>query len=166
MGEDELAKLGPPFLGLHAAEWTSKNSFEIRDDARRFENWEFNYADVSGLKTAIEYADEIGIEKIWDRIIYLADYLRTELDKLSGVTVRDIGKTMGGIVTFSVDSMQPATVREKLWEHNINVHTASRSSTLIDMEERNLEEVVRASVHYFNTEDEIEKFVEVLKLLI
>lgn len=163
--KDTLPKLTPPFLDLHAAEWTSQNSFKMRDDARRFENWEFNYADVSGLKTAVEYADRIGIENIWNRITYLADYFRTELDKIPYITVQDIGKTKCGIVTFSVDSMSPSTVREKLWEHDINVHTATKSSTLLDMQKRNLEEVVRASLHYFNTEDEIEKFAELLKSL-
>lgn len=162
VNSEKLSRLMPPFLDLHSAEWTAKDQYNIRDDARRFENWEFNYAGVLGLKTAVEYADELGIENIWNRVTFLADQLRGRLEKIAHVTVLDIGKIKGGIVTFSVDSVPAKTVQEKLSEQNINVSISSRSSTLLDMRNRQLDELVRASVHYFNTEQEIKKLTEVL----
>lgn len=158
-----LSKLEPPFLDLHSAEWINDNEYEIREDARRFENWETNYSNVRGLKKAVEYADEIGIEKIWERITYLAEELRDELSKISSVTVQDIGQTKSGIVALTADSVEPGTIQTELARRDINVNTSSKSSTLLDMQERNLEKVVRASLHYYNTEEEISRFVKEIK---
>ena len=41
----------------------------------------------------------------------------------------------------------------------VNIWTSSQSSSLIDMQRRGLDEVVRASVHYYNTEAEIDRFL-------
>ena len=158
-----LPRLSPPFLDLHAAKWVSENEYRVRDDARKFENWEFNYAGILGLKKAVEYADQLGIENIWNRIVKLANTLRAQLSKLPEVAVRDIGQTQCGIVTFTHESVPPGSIKQKLAGKNINVNTSSKSSTLLDMQNRNLGQVVRASVHYYNTEEEIEKLVGVLE---
>lgn len=166
VNSDVLPDLIPPFLDLHSAEWTTKNQFKIRDDARRFENWEANYAGILGLKKAVDYALNLGIKNIWKHITKLAEELRWRLAELPEVKVRDIGKTKGGIVTFTVASISPGEVKEELSKRNINANTSPRSSTLLDMQERELDEVVRASVHYYNTEEEIEKMTDVLKSII
>lgn len=163
INKDKLHQLTPPFLDLHSAEWISKDQYKMRDDARRFENWEASYANIMGLKTAIEYADSLGIENIWNRLTSLAEELRWQLAGLPDVSVHDIGETKCGIVTFTVDSETPASIQNQLAAKNINVSTSSKSSTLLDMQKRYLEELVRASVHYYNTEEEIRKLVEVLK---
>ncbi len=158
-----LYELTPPFLDLHSAEWVARDRYRMRDDARRFENWESNYAGIMGLNTAIEYALSLGMDAVWQRIVHLAATLRERLDKVSTVNVRDIGEVLGGIVTFTVDGTSAEMVRKKLEETGINVSVTTKSSTLIDMEERNLESLVRASVHYYNTEEEIKKLVFILK---
>jgi selenocysteine lyase/cysteine desulfurase len=50
-----------------------------------------------------------------------------------------------------------------LQANGIAVRITERSATRIDMEKRGLEELVRASVHYYNTEREIERFCEVVR---
>ena len=160
---DKIKRLLPPFIDLHAAEWTSEDKYEVRDDARRFENWEMNYAGIMGLKKAVEYANDIGIQRIWKYVTKLAEKLRWEMAKLPGITIHDIGQIKGGIVTFTVDSVPAQEVKAYLSKKGINVSTSSRSSTLLDMKQRDLPTLVRASLHYYNTEAEIHQFIDALK---
>lgn len=148
---------------MHAAEWITEDEYKTRDDVRQFENWEANYAAVLGLKKAVEYATELGIENIWNRIAKLANKLRAKLADIPEITVRDIGEIKCGIVTFTHTSISPDIIQRRLSKQHINVNTSSKSSTLLDMQSRNLEQVVRASVHYYNTEDEIEALGSVLE---
>jgi selenocysteine lyase/cysteine desulfurase len=67
-----------------------------------------------------------------------------------------------GIVTFTVAGRDARSIKETLAGQAINVTTSTISSTRFDMEARGLAEVVRASVHYFNDEVEIERFCDVV----
>jgi len=161
-----LERLESPLLDLHAAEWTAQDRFTIRPDARRFENWETNYAGKIGLGVAIDYATSWGLDNIWRRIKALAYQLRTQLSPLPGVIIRDRGVTQCGIVTFSVEGMDPDEIQHELSKYTINVSVTRRSSTLLDMEARGLETLVRASVHYYNSEEEIERFCRTLERIL
>jgi len=153
-------RLQPPFLDLHAAKWVAPDHYEVRPDARRFENWETNFAGKVGLATAIDYARDWGMAAIWDRVRSLASGLRAELEEIPGVTVRDIGAEQCGIVTFTVDGIEARQVKQALAERSMNVVTSTVASTRFDMEARGLNEVVRASVHYYNDEAEIARFCQ------
>ncbi len=153
-------RLEPPFLDLHAATWVAPDGYEIRPDARRFENWETNFAGKVGLGVAIDYALGWGLGTIWERVQTLATALRSGLRAIPGVTVRDIGAEQCGIVTFTVDGMGAREIQEALAARSMNVSISTVSSTRFDMEARSLDEVVRASVHYYNDEAEIERFCE------
>jgi selenocysteine lyase/cysteine desulfurase len=161
-----LERLEPPLLDLHAATWITKDSYEIRPDARRFENWETNYAGKIGLGIAIDYALQWDINITWRRIKNLAYLLRSQLSPLPGVIVHDRGVTQCGIVTFSVEDKTPEEIKQALSQHTINVSITSRDTTLLDMQARGLDTLVRASVHYFNTEEEIERFCQVVASLL
>jgi len=163
----ELAQqLEPPFLDLQAATWTSLDDYEIRPDTRRFENWEANIAGKIGMGVAAEYAMEIGIEAGWARVQQLADGLRQRIDAIPGCAVHDLGATRCGIVSFAVDGYDPEDVMQRLAEHRINVRTSTVFSTRFDMTARGIDHLVRASVHYYNTEDELDQTAEVLASIV
>jgi cysteine desulfurase/selenocysteine lyase len=157
-----IEQLEPPFLDLHAAKWVTKDSYEIRADARRFENWETNYAGKIGLGVAIDYALAWGLESIWARVSYLARRLRTRLSHVPHVQLRDLGAQKCGIVTFTMDGRDPQEIRRRLAEQKINVSVSVAEYSRLDMDNRGLASVVRASVHYYNDEAEIEQFCDAL----
>ena len=157
-----LDRLEPPFLDLHAAQWVARERFDIRPDARRFENWEAYYAGKIGLGVAIDYALQWGIETIWARISRLADDLRQQLSTIPGVTVTDQGVERCGIVSFFMAGKEAEEVQRLLANVRINVSVSRLPSTRLDMEARGLPDLVRASVHYYNTGEEIERFCATL----
>ena len=153
-------------LDLHAAKWTGRDTYEVRPDARRFENWETYYAGKIGLGVAVRYALGFGIEAIEHRVQRLADQLRHGLSEMVGVTVRDLGKVKCGIVSFTVDGLEAKEIQAPLRSNGINVSVSIQEYARLDLEVRNLPSVVRASVQYFNTEAEVARFCEVLAGLI
>jgi selenocysteine lyase/cysteine desulfurase len=155
-----LEHLEPPFLDLHAAEWVSPSHYKIRPDARRFENWETNYAGKIGLGVAVDYAHSLGLDTIWRRVKMLAYQLRSQLTTLPDVIVRDRGTTQCGIVTFTIEGHDPEDIQRELATSHINVSVSVRSGALLDMDDRKLTSVVRASVHYYNSEEEVERFCQ------
>ena len=157
--EPLIETLDPPLLDLHAATLTGPESYEVRNDARRFENWESFVAGRLGLAAAVDYALDLGMDAIRNRIYALAQRLRTGLDALSGVTVRDLGAEKCGIVSFTVDGHAPADIKETLAAQRFNVSASRRSSTLLDMADRQIDALVRASVHYYNTEEEVDRLI-------
>lgn len=157
-----IDRLDPPFIDLHAATWTDARAYELRPDARRFENWESYVAGRIGLRAAVRYALGLGLEPIRARVTMLADRLRAGLAELPGVTVQDLGRVRSGIVTFTKEGEQPRDIQARLRAANIGVSVSSKSSAQLDFGRRGLGQVVRASVHYFNTVDEIGRFSEVL----
>jgi cysteine desulfurase/selenocysteine lyase len=158
-----VERLEPPFLDLHAARWVARERFEIRPDARRFESWECNVAAKIGLGIAIDYALRWGLDTTWARISALAQDLRARLEALPGVTLHDLGRERCGIVSFSVEGQEPEAVRRALAERRINVSVSTQNSTRLDMEARGLRELVRASVHYYNSAEEVERFCSTLE---
>ena len=159
---DFLDKLEPPFLDLHAATWTAPGSYEIRGDARRFENWETNYAAKIGLGVAVEYALSWGLDAIGTRVAELAETLRARLRDIDGVTVHDQGLRRGGIVTFTVDGVPSREVQQQLAAKSINTSVSAIGSARFDLPRRGLPDLVRASVHYYNNDTELDRLIGAL----
>jgi selenocysteine lyase/cysteine desulfurase len=160
-----IEKLEPPFLDLHAATWSATNRYDIRKDARRFENWESYVAGRIGLGVAVDYALALGLDAIEARVTSLADGLRRRLADLPGATLLDLGEKRCGIVSFSLEGQEPEAVKSALAAQGINISTSTITSTRLEMESRGLEAFCRAGVHYYNTEEELDRLVDALRAL-
>ncbi|MCK5366616.1 MAG: aminotransferase class V-fold PLP-dependent enzyme [Gammaproteobacteria bacterium] len=157
-----IAALEPPFLDMRAATWVSPGEYRLMDDARRFENWECNVAAKIAMGTAVDYALEWGLDAIEARVAGIAAALREGLASLPDVRLRDLGTRQCGIVSFTVADMAPAVVVQGLVERGINLSVSRATSTQLDMRGRGLDALVRAGVHYYNTDEEVGRFVAAL----
>lgn len=161
--ESRIAQTEPPLLDLHAAELTSATDYVIRPDARRFENWESYIAGRLGMGAAVDYALDLGLEQIWERVQRQGALLRTKLGEIDGVRIHDTGEIRGGIVTFSRDGIASEDLRMALSAEKVNTSLSNIYSTYLDQAQEDLGTYIRASVHYITTDDEIEKLVEIVK---
>jgi len=157
-----LDQLEPPFLDLHAATWTAPDRYEIRPDARRFETWETNYAAKVGLGVAVDYALSWGLDAIETRVTALADRLRELLTSVDGVHVHDQGNRRCGIVTFTIDGVPSQAVQRQLAANGVKVSVSLVDYAQLDLPSRHLPDVVRASVHYYNVPEELDRLVSAL----
>ena len=159
------AAVEPVMLDMHGADWISRDSYQARGDARRFETFEYDVAGRIGLGVACDYALALGLEAIEARVTALASHLRARLLNIPGVELHDRGERLCGIVTFSLAGWGCDDIRERLGAQGINTWVSAMSSSRLDLEPRGLEKLVRASVHYYNSGQEVERFVATLARL-
>lgn len=154
-----LQQLEPPMIDHFAAPWVSRDEYQLRDDARRFETWENNYVARLGLDAAVDYALAIGLGPIEQRCRLLAGHLRSGLASIRGITIRDLGRAPGAIVSFTMEGHEADAIVSSAAAAGITIGASDPASTRIDAEIRSLPPVVRASPHYYNTEAEIDRLI-------
>ncbi|WP_150251636.1 aminotransferase class V-fold PLP-dependent enzyme [Nocardiopsis deserti] len=156
------ADLGePPVVDVTSAHWEGQG-YRVRADARRFESFERNVAGQIGLGVAVDYALAVGMESVRERVGALAEQARDRLGRLAGVRVLDRGLVRSGIVTFAVEGVAAEGVRAALGEAGVRV-SVSRLWNQVWEDGVGVDEAVRASVHYFNTEAEVEALAGAVK---
>lgn len=153
---DFMNTLVPHTIDHYSALWTSAQGYTLRDDARRYETWEFDCAARRGLGVAVDYALWVGLETIEARCRELADYLRSGLEDIAGVTVHDLGVERCAIVTFSLNSHDATKLVVQAARQGITMGVSVPASTRLDATQRQLPDLLRASPHYFNTQGELD----------
>ncbi|MBM7775741.1 selenocysteine lyase/cysteine desulfurase [Actinokineospora baliensis] len=160
-----LDRLEPRLIDLQGATWTAPDEITVRADARVFELWENSVAERLGLLAALRYALDLGLDRIAATVTARADRLRTGLAALPRVTVHDLGTSPAGIVSFTVDGVAPDAVKAALAERDVTVTVSRVTSTRYDMTRRGLEQVVRASPHYFVADGQVDRTVDAVARL-
>lgn len=157
-----VERLTPSHPDHHGAELVAGDRFEWQPDARRFEHWEHSVAGWLGLGAAVDHALGWGIDRIETTVTERAEQLRAMLVE-AGLTVHDEGEHRCGIVTGSSDAVPSAELQELLARQGINTTCTSDQSSRWDVDRRQLPVLLRMSVHYTTTVDELFTAVDVLR---
>lgn len=152
----------PLLLDMRGADWTEFNDYELFKTAKRFESWEMSYASLMGFTHALQYVNNIGMHAIEHYNKGLSERLRENL-KNNGFNVWDWGKKLSSIVTFSGPDGNLERVQNVLKENNVFFSVTHKNSALIDFTRKNINGIVRLSPHYFNTVEEIDRVLDILK---
>ncbi|MEQ1587589.1 MAG: aminotransferase class V-fold PLP-dependent enzyme [Cyclobacteriaceae bacterium] len=155
-------KLEPLFIDMRGADWITADEYTPRMDARRFEDWEFPYALVLGSKAAIDYALALGLDEINERNKFLCYLVRQGLKSL-GLRLLDIGAKQSSIITVEIPNRKAPDVLSALRKENINTSVGHRNFALIDFEAKQVDWALRISPHYYNTQEEVDRLIEVVK---
>ncbi|WP_308910216.1 aminotransferase class V-fold PLP-dependent enzyme [Pseudokordiimonas caeni] len=145
--------------------WVAADRFTLRDDARVFEAWERNMVAILGFGAALGYFRSHDPAALMARTLGLADRLRSGLAGIPGVVMTCPPGAYGAIVTFRKEGHDPAAVKALLEAEGIAVNVASVAHTRLDLEARGIETTLRASPHYYLSEEDIDRFVERISAL-
>lgn len=118
-------------------------------------------AEVIGLGEAIKYIQKIGVSKIHKYECELKRYLVEELIKIPNIVIYN-KNTQSGIVAFNIKGVFPQDTSIYLNHYNIAIRAGNHCAKVLK-EELNIKNTCRVSLHLYNTKEEIDKLIEVLK---
>jgi cysteine desulfurase / selenocysteine lyase len=149
----------PPGIDGTSTDWSATDGIKVHPGMGRFEEYEVSYASMVGMAAAASQAVALGMDAIEQRVLSLAGYLRAKLSLIPHVTLHDTAKQTCGIITFSVNGVAAGTVVDAAAAQQVSINASSATWATLDMHAKGLSQVVRASPHYFNTEDELDRLV-------
>ena len=149
--------LEPSSIGGESAMVYDETSLAYKDIPDKFQTGFRNYVGFVGLEASINYMLQFGLNNIRSKIMKLSNQMREELSKISGITLfgpEDQSKRTS-IVSFSIDSQEPQKIVELLEKKKIVIAVRE----IVD------KKILRASPHFFNSEEEIQKVVDEIRKL-
>ena len=161
---DFLPHLNPAQRDVFSAPWTAEG-FDLRNDARRFETSEVSFALLAGLGNALHEINQLGIERVWQRVLQTSARIREALRQIPGITLHDLGSTHSGLIAFNLAGWDSFELKQRLGLKRINIGANGVAYTPLDMQARGLSSVARISVSPLNTDDDIELLVKALREL-
>ena len=160
-GKEELLEKMPPFLsGGEMIDSVTRTSAVYAELPHKFEAGTVNAAGAAGLKAAIDYIEKVGFDYIGEREIALTSRAIEKMKKIPHVNI--IGSENAdehtGIVTFTIDNVHPHDISEILAADGIAVRAGHHCAQPL-LTHLGLNSTARASFAFYNTEDEVDKFI-------
>ena len=149
--------LEPSSIGGESAMVYDETNLAYKDIPDKFQTGFRNYVGFVGLEASINYMLQFGLNNIRSKIMNLSNQMREELSKISGITLfgpEDQSKRTS-IVSFSIDGQDPQKIVELLEKKKIVIAVRE----IVD------KKILRASPHFFNSEEEIQKVVDEIRKL-
>ena len=141
--------------------------FAPREGAKRFEFWESSISSRLGLGEAVCVAMQKGLKEISRDIEHISAFLRSELEEtIPGVRIHHRETTTCGIVTFSCENVDARAIQAAMWKEGFELSMVPATSTPLDSSSTNVPDLVRASVSYTTTENDIQNFCRSLASLL
>jgi len=155
--KESSSLLEPVSIGGESAMVYDDTKLAFKDIPDKFQTGFRNYVGFVGLEASIEYLQKFGLNEIRKKIIKLSQQMREELTKISGITLYgpEEQEKRTSIVSFSLDNYEPQKVCEFLEKKKIVLAVRE----ILD------KKILRASPHFFNSEEDIQKVVEEIRKL-
>ncbi len=157
-----LAMMDPLFLGGSSNARFDRNcNLILKKGPDRFEAGTPNIEGMLGLGAAIDYLSELGMENVAAHDRELRDYLVEKMLKLDNVVVYN-PTAETGIISFNFKNIFAQDAAGYLAVNNICVRSGNHCAKIVkDVIET--DDSIRASLYLYNTREEADRFVEVVK---
>lgn len=166
-GKSELLEKMPPFLsGGEMIEYVTREGATYAELPHKFEAGTVNAGGACGLAAAIDYIESVGFNNIAERENHLAEIALSGLKKLNEVNVIGSEKPSEhcGIITFTVNGVHPHDISAILDSCGIAVRAGHHCAQPL-MKYLGTPSTARASFFFYNTEDEVHRFVNAVSEL-
>ena len=127
-----------------------------------FENFEFSPSLQVGLGKAIERVNKYGIYKIERNIIKKSKYFRKKLENFNQITFFENLNTLTGINTLKIKGLSSLKIYTYLLSKGILCSISKYSSSLFYFKKIKVNDLIRISIHQYNSYDDINYLVKCL----
>ena len=159
-----LEKMGPFLSGGDMIEYVEEESSIFAELPYKFEAGTQNVEAAVGLKVAIDYIEEIGIEKIKNHEMELTKYAMEKMNEIPYITIygtKDIDKK-SSVISFNIENIHPHDVATILDSYGIALRAGHHCAQPL-MKYLGINATCRASFYLYNTKEEVDIFIESLK---
>jgi len=162
-GRKELLEEMKPYqVGGGMIRSVKKDSTEWEELPHKFEAGTPNIAGALGLEAAIEYLEEIGLEEIHQHEQELGRKIIEGLKQIEGVKLVSPENEDVSVVSFTMEEAHPHDIAEILSQNDVAIR-AGHHCAQPQMEELKISGTARVSPYLYNTEEDVEKFLEAIK---
>jgi cysteine desulfurase / selenocysteine lyase len=136
--------------------YIAQNQIEFVESAQRYEPGILNYPGIAGMKAGIDLLLEVGIDQVAERILSIRDRLVSGLSGLGFTALgeRHDSQHLSGIITVSHPTLEIASLFKRLSDNRV---------VCSPRQDRQGKAYLRFSPHFYNTEDEVDRVLDVLK---
>jgi len=160
-----IPALTPIMIGWGSTNWDYQNNdYSFIETAKRFEPGCPVIPSILGLGAAIDYANAIGIQPIYQRVQQLTKYLIEQLETIPGIVLYGPQNREHrlSVTPFNIEGHSPDDVTNYLADRGIIIEAGTFMANTI-MERNHINKMARFSPHYFNTFEEIDRAVSGIK---
>lgn len=162
----ELQEAMPPYQG--GGEMISKAGFfetEYNVPPHKFEAGTPNIAGAVGLHAAMDYLDEVGLETICKHDFELACYTKERLEEFDGIRIFGPEQERGGLVSFVFSDVHALDLATMADQQGVAIRIGHHCTQPLH-EKLGVPATARASFYFYNTLNEVDRFIEVMQKVI
>ena len=163
--ESHLIDMNPYLYGGEMIKEVRLDAVTYNDIPYKFEAGTPNVADVIGLGAAVSYIERLGLREIEKKEKELQMYLYDRLSAVEGCMIYTPRERSTAVVSFNVEGIHAYDIGQLLDAKGIAIRTGHHCCQPL-MRKLNIEGTCRASLAFYNTKEEIDRFVEVLQTAI
>ena len=159
ISQEHHNSIEPFFTGGKMINTVTTQQSTWTEPPHKYEAGTQNMDGIIGLKTAIEYINQIGLEHIQDHENKIAKKTRKKLSTIKGITIHQEEKPTTGIISFTLENTHPHDVAAILNEHNVCVR-AGHHCTMPLMKKIGITGTIRASIYLYNNEEDVNELIQ------
>ena len=160
--KSELLEEMKPFLfGGDMIEYVYEQNATFAEVPTKYEAGTQNVEGADGLSAAIDYLNNIGMDKVQTIEKELTKYALEELQKLAFVTIYGFSNKQAGVISFNVNGVHPHDVASVLDSENVCIRSGNHCAQPL-LRFMGLESTCRVSFYIYNTKEDVDKLIDAL----